>query len=381
MNRKITKRGIFAVVAMLAAGAMSLSACSYQETPGGAASSGGGGAAPASGGGAASAPAADPNKAITIGVTVYNMSSFISAGKDGIDQYAKDNNITIQWNSANNDVTTQANQIDQYIGSGVDAILIVPVQQGTLLPQLQAAKEKNIPVIEVNTSLRNDAITASVMPDDVKAGEQEAQMMMDKLGGKGNVVILRGPLGSSPEIDRGKGIDNILAKYPDVKVLANDTANWSRDEAVNRMKNWITAHGNNINGVISQNDDMGLGALQAIREANLNIPIVGIDGIEDGLRAVKDGSFIGTNLQNGAVELPAGLAVAAKIARGETLPTKSYIYLMPIITADNVDGAIEHVVTNRAQFLQGITELINSNLVPGGNIAYEGLPGQPKTVS
>jgi len=375
MSKTITRRRVFGAAALAAASALALSACTYAETAAPSSAP-----APASAPAASSPAAANPNKPITIGVTVYNMSSFISAGKDGIDQYAKDNNITIQWNSANNDVTTQANQIDQYIGAAVDAILIVPVQQGTLQPQVDAAKAKGIPMIEVNTSLRNPAITASVMPDDVKAGEQEAQMMMDKLGGKGNVVILRGPLGSSPEIDRGKGIDNILAKYPNVKVLANDTANWSRDEAVNKMKNWISAFGKDINGVISQNDDMGLGARQALQEANMTIPIVGIDGIEDGLNAVKDGSFIGTNLQNGAVELPAGLAVAAKIARGEQTE-KSYLYLMAEITKDNVDGAIDHVVTNRAKFLQGITELINQNLVPGGNIAYEGLPGQPKTVS
>ncbi len=370
MNRKITRRRIFGAGALALAGAMALSACTSAEP-----------AAPGSSAPAAStsAAAADPNKPLTIGVTVYNMSSFISAGKDGIDAYAKDNNITIQWNSANNDVTTQANQIDQYIGGGVDAILIVPVQQGTLQPQVESANAKGIPIIEVNTSLRNDAITASVMPDDVKAGEQEAQMMMDKLGGKGNVVILRGPLGSSPEIDRGKGIDNILAKNPNVKVLANDTANWSRDEAVNKMKNWISAFGDDINGVISQNDDMGLGALQALREANMSVPIVGVDGIEDGLNAVKEGTFIGTNLQNGAVELPAGLAVAAKIARGEQTE-HDYTYLMAEITKDNVDPAIEHVVTDRAQFLSGITELINGNLVPGGNIAFENLPGQSKTV-
>lgn len=357
-----TKR-LTAVLALVSAAVMSLTACTSGGTPTDTASGNSG------------------DKHLTIGVTVYNMSSFISAGKDGIDQYAKDNDITIQWNSANNDVTTQANQVDQYIGAGVDAILIVPVQQGTLQPQVDSAKAKGIPLIEVNTSLRNDSVSASVLPDDVKAGEQEAQMMMDKLGCKGNVVELEGPLGSSPQIDRGQGISNVLATCPNVKLLAHDTANWSRDEAVNLMKNWISAFGDQIDGIISQNDDMGLGALQALREANMSIPIVGIDGIEDGLNAVKSGDFIGTNLQNGTVELAAGLAVAAKIARGEDDGTTTYTYLMPEITSDNVDLAIAHVVTGRSQFLADLTNLINQNLVPGGNIAYEGLPGQPTTAS
>ena len=106
-----------------------------------------------------------------------------------------------------------------------------------------------------------------MLPDDVAAGAQEMQMMADKLGGKGNIVVLQGPLGQSGELDRTKGIKNVLAKYPDIKILAKDTANWKRDEAVNKMKNWMSSFGDQIDGIVAENDDMGLGALQALREA------------------------------------------------------------------------------------------------------------------
>jgi ribose transport system substrate-binding protein len=314
---------------------------------------------------------------VRVGVTVYNMSSFITEGKEGMDQYAKDNNIELLWNAANNDVSTQASQVDQYVSAGVDAIIVVPVQADTLQPQISSAKAAGIPVLDVNATLNNPDITASVQPDDVAAGAQEADMMMKKIGNKGNVVILQGPLGGSGEINRGKGIDQVLEKNPDVKVLAKDTANWSREEAVNKMKNWISAFGNEIDGVISQNDDMGLGAVQALREAGIkDVPVVGIDGIEDGLNAVKSGDFIGTSLQNGTVQLASGLAVAAKIARGEETE-KEYTYIMPPVTQDNVDEALKHVVTEREEFLAGLSELTDQNLETG-NIAYEGLPGQEK---
>ncbi|MFC4223992.1 substrate-binding domain-containing protein [Lysinibacter cavernae] len=319
----------------------------------------------------------DGPKRVTVGITVYNMSSFITEGKEGIDTYADENNIEIKWNSANDDVSTQASQVDQFISAKVDAIIIVPVQADTLQPQVTAAKNANIPIMDVNATLNNSDITASVQPDDVAAGEQEATMMMDALGSKGNVVILQGPLGGSGEINRGQGIDNVLAENADVKVLAKDTANWKRDEAVNKMKNWISAFGDEIDGVIAQNDDMGLGAVQALREAGMNdVPVVGIDGIEDGLNAVKKGDFIGTSLQNGTVQLATGVAVAARIARGEDV-NKELVYTMPAITTENVDAAIEHVVTDRKAFLAGLTDLINDNLKTG-NIAYEGLPGQEK---
>jgi ribose transport system substrate-binding protein len=299
-----------------------------------------------------------------IGVTVYDMSSFITAGKEGMETYAKANDIELVWNSANNDVSTQASQVDSLINQGVAAIIVVPVQADSLAPQVASAKAKNIPDLAGN-----------VQPDDVAAGAQEMQMMADKLGGRGNIVVLQGPLGGSGEINRGKGIDQVLAKYPDIKVLAKDTANWKRDEAVNKMKNWISSFGPQINGVVAQNDDMGLGALQALKEANrTDVPIVGIDGIEDGLNAVKSGEFIGTSLQNGTVELSAGLAVANALVKGEQVNTEP-VYVMPAITKENVDVALEHVVTDRQKFLDGLTELTAQNL-KSGDIAYEGIPGQ-----
>jgi ribose transport system substrate-binding protein len=318
----------------------------------------------------------EANKGTTrIGVTVYDMSSFITAGKEGMDTYAKANNIELVWNSANNDVSTQANQVDSLINQGVAAIIVVPVQADSLAPQIASAKSKGIPLLAVNAALDSPDLAGNVQPDDLAAGAQEMQMMADKLGGKGNIVILQGPLGGSGEINRGKGIDQVLAKYPDIKVLAKDTANWKRDEAVNKMKNWISSFGPQINGVVSQNDDMGLGALQALKEASrTDVPIVGIDGIEDGLNAVKSGEFIGTSLQNGTVELSAGLAVANALVKKEDVK-KDPVYVMPAITKDNVDVAIQHVVTERQKFLDGLGDLTAQNLKTG-DIAYEGIPGQ-----
>ena len=324
--------------------------------------------------------AGDPNAGnedtITIGVSVYEMSSFITEGKEGIDRYAEENDIEILWNSASMDVPTQADQVDQYINADVDAIVVVPVQQETLQPQVTAAANADIPLLDVNATLNNDQVAGSVQPDDVAAGAQEAQMMVDELGGEGNVVVLQGPLGGSGEINRGAGIDEVLEENPDMEVLAKDTANWSREEAINKMSNWISAFGDDIDGVISQNDDMGLGAKQALTEAGMgDIPVVGIDGIEDGLNAVKSGDFIGTSLQNGTVQLAAGVALAGKIARGEDVADNHLVYTMPAVTTENVDDAIGHVVTERDAFLDGLTELTEGNLETG-DVAYEGLPGQ-----
>ncbi|MFC8501246.1 substrate-binding domain-containing protein [Pedococcus sp. NPDC057267] len=314
--------------------------------------------------------AADGSKKMRVGVTVYDMSSFITQGQEGMQAFAKANNIDLLWNSAGNDVATQASQVEQLINQGVDAIIIVPVQADSLGPQMTQAKNAKIPVIAVNTALSDaGALTSSVLPDDVAAGAQEMEMMAKKLNGKGNIVILQGPLGSSPELDRTKGIEQVLAKNPGIKVLAKDTANWKRDEAVNKSKNWLSSFGDKIDGVVSENDDMGLGAVQALNEAHKKVPVVGIDGIQDGLAAVKSGSFIGSSLQHGRVELSAGLAVAQKIAKGEKVE-KTYVYKMPAITPENVDTYMKNVVTDKDAFLARLPELIAKNLA-SGDIANE----------
>ena len=301
----------------------------------------------------------------TIGVTVYDMSSFITEGQEGMQRYADANDIDLVWKSANSDVSTQANQIEQFIQQKVDALIVVPVQADSLQPQVEQANQAGIPVLAVNAALSDDSkLAATVLPDDVAAGKQQMQMMVDHLKGTGNIVILQTKLGASYEIDRTKGNQEILAANPGIKVLAMDTGNNTRDEAVNKMKNWITAFGPQIDGIVAQNDDMGLGALQATKEAGVTIPIVGIDGIEDGLQAVKSGEFIGTSLQNGTIELADGLAVANKIAKGETVD-KQWLYVMPPVNAANIDQVLANVVTDRQALLDRLPELIEKNLQTG----------------
>ncbi|HEY5857436.1 MAG TPA: substrate-binding domain-containing protein [Aldersonia sp.] len=305
-----------------------------------------------------------------VGVAVYDMTSFITQGKEGMQSYADANNIRLLWNSAGNDVSTQASQVDQLVNQRVDAIIIVPVQADSLGPQIRAAQQAGIPLITVNTTLADEtAVTSSVLPDDVAAGAQEMEMMAQHLGGKGNIVILQGPLGSSPELDRTKGIESVLARYPDIEVLAKDTANWKRDEAVNKTKNWLSGFGDQIDGIVAENDDMGLGAVQALSEAKLTLPVVGIDGIQDGLNAVHNGTFIGTSLQHGRVEMSTGLAVAQAIINGQPVE-KQYTYVMPAITADNVDEFTKTVVTEKDAFLSRLPQLIRTNMSTG-NIANE----------
>ncbi|MCC2032608.1 substrate-binding domain-containing protein [Microbacterium allomyrinae] len=319
---------------------------------------------------AAATAGGDDDAPLRIGVAVYANSSFITQGHEGVDAYAAANDIDVLWQAADFDVNTQATQVEQLINQGVDAILLAPVQADSLAPQLALAAEKGIPVIAVNAELDDDAsLASSVQPDDVAAGAQAAQMMIDELNGEGNVLILQGALGSSFEINRTEGMSEAIDAAPGISVLAQDSGEWSRDASINLVRTWINNFGDQIDGIIAQNDDMALGALQAAREAGVSIPVVGIDGIEDALNAVRDGEMVGTQLQHGRIELAAGLAVAQRVALGEEVEPL-YHYIMPPVTQDNVAAVITNVVTDKDALLARLPELIDKNLA-SGDIANE----------
>jgi putative xylitol transport system substrate-binding protein len=144
--------------------------------------------------------------------------------------------------------------------------------------------------------VNSDLLTAYVGSNDVESGRMEAEYVLDQIGcdsGAG-VVIIEGPIGQSAQIQRLEGNQEALAACPGIQVLEQQTANWSRAEAQTLMENWLTTHGDAIKGVIGQNDEMALGAIEAIKGAGMStsdFAIAGIDGITDALNAVKAGEM------------------------------------------------------------------------------------------
>lgn len=308
-----------------------------------------------------------------IGYAVYDMSSFISLGKGGVEKVAKADNVSLLWNSASMDVNTQISQIQQFINRKVDAIVIAAVNSSTLGPSVAAAKAAGIPVILTNLSVPDAVMKDAVSyvgPDDVKAGEQEANALMEAIHHKGAIVVLQGPLGQSGEIDRTKGIQNVLSRNPDVKLLAMQPGNWARNKAYGIMQDWLSRYGNQITGVIGENDDMAIGAIQAMREKGLQgkIPVTSIDGIKDGMRAVRDGLDVETNLQDGPLELGMALQVAVDHIQGKPVPHLAMI-VMPAITKENVGHYYSQLYADPQAFLDKLPTLIRDNLASGNYAA------------
>jgi len=305
----------------------------------------------------------------TIGFTVYSMTSWVTWGKQGVDEVAKANNVKVLWNSADTDVNKQISQIQQYINQKVDAIIIAAVNSATLGPQIEAANKAGIRVIATNMRIDPPAssmLKAYVGPNDVGAGEGAAKAVVDALEGKGGVVVLQGPIGQSAETDRTQGVKNILAKSPDIKLLAIQPANWDRTQAYNLMQDWISRYGSDVKGVIAENDDMAIGAIRALQEKGLagKIPVGGVDAIKDGLREIKSGNLVATNLQNAAIEL--GMALQATVDLLDNRPVPQTALLnMPVIKKDKVDYYYDQLYVKPQDFLKTLPDLVKRNLASG----------------
>ncbi|MCE3028424.1 substrate-binding domain-containing protein [Salinicola sp. DM10] len=237
------------------------------------------------------------------------------------------------------DALVQQDQFETMITQGYDAIVFVPIDVDAGATAVQLAHDAGIPVVGSNTRVNSDLLTAYVGSDDVKAGYMEAKTVLDKMGCQGDVVIIEGPIGQSSQVQRGEGNQKALAECPDVDVLEKQTANWSRAEAQNLMENWLTAHGSDIKGVIAQNDEMALGAIEAIKAAGLKVDdfaIAGVDGVTDALHAVKAGSMA-TILQDGAAQAQGAIDVAIKAVDPSYQPMSNVWQKYPDMAWDNGD--------------------------------------------
>lgn len=299
---------------------------------------------------------------LKIGAAVYGLNAeFMQIWAEAIENHpaVKAGIVDVTIFDGKYDALVQQEQFETMITQGYDGIIFVPIDIEAGAAAVQAASDAGIPVFGSNTRVNSDLLTAYVGSDDVQSGYMEAKYVLDKIGCKGNVVVIEGPIGQSAQIQRLEGNLKALAECPDVKVIEQQTANWSRAEAQTLMENWLTAHPGEIAGVIGQNDEMALGAIEAIKGAKLKVndfAIAGIDGITDALLAVKAGDMASI-LQDGAAQAQGALdlAIAAKIPGYKPMSEiwtqytdmpwndgkdKGYSVPWTPVTADNVDALL-----------------------------------------
>ena len=309
------------------------------------------------------APAVAQDK-LTIGAAPYGLNAeFMQIWSAALQQHpaVKNGEVELTVFDGRYDALVQNDQFKTMATQKFDAIIFVPIDIDAGATAVQTAADAGIPVIGSNTRVNSDLLAAYVGSDDTISGYMEAKIVLDKIGCKGNVVIIEGPIGQSAQIQRLEGNKKALAECPDVKVLEDQTANWSRAEAQKLMENWLTAHPGQIQGVIGQNDEMALGAIEAIKAAGHDVKsfaIAGIDGITDGLRAAKAGEMTSI-LQDATAQAQGAMDLAIFYAKkgdykpesdiwtkyGKDMPwndgkDKEYNVPWTPVTAENVDALL-----------------------------------------
>lgn len=258
---------------------------------------------------------------LKVGVSISTLNNpFFVSVRDGIDSLAKDNGTKTIVVDAQNDSAKQSNDVDDLIQQQVDIILVNPVDSSAIQPAVEAANEANIPVIAIDRSSDGGEILTLVASDNVKGGEMAAQFILDKIGEAGKVVELEGIPGASATRERGKGFDDFAKDK--LEVVEKQSAEFDRAKGLTVMEN-ILQSTKDIKAVFAQNDEMALGAIEALEAAKVtDVIVVGFDGNDDGLKAVEEGRLTATIAQQPEEMGRISLQAAFDHFAGEKLESK-----------------------------------------------------------
>jgi ribose transport system substrate-binding protein/inositol transport system substrate-binding protein len=271
-------------------------------------------------------------------VMSHMTNAFVTTFSNGASEKAAELGVDLTVFDGNQDAATQISQIESCITQGYIGIMVEPVSVDGLKPAVLAANEAGIPIITVVQQISDQDLAMSyVGGNEINAGELEMTKAIEAIGGKGNIAILYGPMGSDAQLIRKQGYDNILAEYPDVKVVFEQTANWTSDEALKVTENWLQT-GTEINAVVAQNDGMAVGAMKAVEDAKMrdSIQIFGIDATPDGVAAISEGRMDGTVSQDTPGMGKLSMQTIYDIVQGETVEPIIYTEAQ-WVDASNVD--------------------------------------------
>ncbi|GEM_PF-352374 len=235
-----------------------------------------------------------------------------------------------QSNSAN-----QVSQMETLVSQNVDAILMVPYDRAGCAPGVKAAAEAGIPVIELCQETDSGMRTSFVGSDHKVSGVQTMSALAEAADGTGKMVVLEGPTGQDCVIARSEGMQEVLAKNPDIQIIATKTCDWDRAAAMTAVENIIQS-GMEFDIIFAQSDSMAMGALEALKgtEFESRVLVGGIDCIPDALAAVSEGRLVATSFQNAPEQAKIGLEVALQAAKGETVDS---LYDIPFELVDSIN--------------------------------------------
>ncbi|MFJ4145539.1 sugar ABC transporter substrate-binding protein [Pseudomonas sp. NPDC089734] len=249
--------------------------------------------------------------------------------------------VSLQFVDARADVNKQIDQVQELIGKKVDALIVNPVDTAATARITKSATAAGIPLVYVNRRPDDPKLpegVATVTSDDIEAGRLQMQYIAEKMGGKGNVMILLGDLANNSTQNRTKGVKEVLSKYPDIKIDQEQTGIWARQKGMDLTNDWIT-QGKEFNAILSNNDEMAIGAAMALKQAGVkkgSVLVAGVDGTPDGLNAVTRGDLTVSVYQDAKGQANGAIDAAVKMAKKEKVEPQAIVIPYRLITPENV---------------------------------------------
>jgi len=255
---------------------------------------------------------------IALVVSTLNNPFFVTLQKGAQDK-AKQLGYDLVVLDSQNDPAKELANVEDALNRGIKLVLLNPADSDAAKASVQAANKKNIPVLTLDRSASGGNVISHIASDNVAGGKLAGELIIKKLGGKGEVAELQGVPGASAARDRGKGFHDAMKSAPGIKVVASQPADFDRTKGLNVMENILQAHPN-INAVFAQNDEMALGAIKAIEAAKKKIIVVGFDGTDDAVAAIKSGKLAASIAQQPAKIGSLGVEAADQVLKGKKVP-------------------------------------------------------------
>ena len=232
--------------------------------------------------------------------------------------------VNVQFEDAQLDVGKQLSQIQNFIAEKVDAIIVNPVDTDATPKMTRMAAAAGIPLVYVNRAPSDKTLPPKVSfvgSKESQAGALQMQEVCRLMGGKGNILIMMGDLANQSARERTQAVKDVISKAPcnGIKIVDERSARWTRTNAVDLMTNWLSA-GLKFDAVVANNDEMALGAVQALKAAHKldqKTIVAGIDATQDALVALKAGDLKVTVFQNAVAQGADAVDDALKLARGQ----------------------------------------------------------------
>ena len=278
-----------------------------------------------------------------IGVSMaYFDQNFLTIIRQSIEKEAQARHVDVQFEDARGDTGRQADQVQSFIASGVDAIIVDPVDSAST-PQLpKMAQPAKMPRVYVNRTPGDKTLPPGVVfvgSDERESGTLQMEALAKLANYKGNVAIMIGNLTDAGALQRTKDVEQVVAKYPAMKVVQKQPANYSRSEGMDLMQNW-TGNGEAIDIVAANNDEMAIGAAMALEKSQKKLLIGGIDATPDGLKALASDKIQVTVFQDAVGQGKTALAVALKLIKGEKV--ESHVWIpFELVTKENMQTYVE----------------------------------------